>query len=158
MCMHMCGCVRYRQWKFEFGKCFKSLKKVVFYEHHETLSHRRSSFLKNGQMANWVFYFGSGEATLVQCTLDEKHQRGCGISSASDSTFMHLYYKKCASSSKLTVLSKVLQLQLGICLSGLALVTGWWFFWGGLFLPGGSLWGAVIKEGVFVSSILDFSE
>lgn len=39
------------------------------------------------------------------------------------------------------------------------------FFWGeGLFLPGGGarvgclLWGAMMKEGVFVSSILDFGE
>ena len=77
-------------------------------------------------------------------SLDKKYQRECCISSGSDSTFMHLYYKKCASSSKLTVLSKVLQLQLGICLSGLALFTGWWFLFlvflageGCLFLPGG---------------------
>ena len=142
-------------------------------------------------MANWVFYFGSQEATPLQCTLDvvvqspshvqlfatpwstahqaslsltisqslpefmsiarvmptsldKKYQRECCISSGSDSTFMHLYFKKCASSSKLTVLSKVLQLQLGICLSGLALCTGWWFLFlvffqrrGCLFLPGG---------------------
>ena len=142
-------------------------------------------------MANWVFYFGSQEATPLQCTLDvvvqspshvqlfatpwstahqaslsltisqslpefmsiarvmptsldKKYQRECCISSGSDSTFMHLYFKKCASSSKLTVLSKVLQLQLGICLSGLALFTGWWFLFlvffqrrGCLFLPGG---------------------
>lgn len=58
-------------------------------------------------------------------------KRGGCKSSASDGTFMHLYYKKCASSSKLTVLSKVLEVQLGSCLSGLALFTCWvfFFFW-----------------------------
>lgn len=74
-------------------------------------------------------------ARVMPISLDKKYQRECCISSGSDSTFMPLYYKKCASSSKLTVLSKVLQLQLGICLSGLALFTGWWFlflvFFGG---------------------------
>lgn len=88
-----------------------------------------------------VFYSGSGEATPAQYTLDKKHQRGCCRPSASDSTFLHLYYKKCASSSKLTVLSKVPPLQLGICLSGLALFTG-------CFLLVCSSWGAVV--GVFL--------
>ena len=86
----------------------------------------------------------SSIARVMPISLDKKYQRECCISSGSDSTFMHLYYKKCASSSKLTVLSKVPQLQLGICLSGLALFTGWWFLFlvflageGCLFLPGG---------------------
>lgn len=97
----------------------------------------------------------------MQYTLDKKHQRGCCHPSASDSTFMHLYYKKCASSSKLTVLSKVPQFTAG----DLSFRAGsiYWLFFTGLFLPGGPqwgcfLWGGGLKEGVFVSSILDFGE
>lgn len=96
----------------------------------------------------------------MQHTLDKKHQRGC---CASDSPFMHLYYKKCASSSKLTILSKVLQFQLGICLSGLALFTvplaPPFLVCSSLGVHSGVfLWDGGLKEGVIVSSILDFGE
>lgn len=75
-------------------------------------------------------------------------------------TFRHLYYKKCASSSKLTVLSKVLELQLGICLSGMAVFTEFFFF--ASYSVGGVTVGHFFKreekEGIIVSSILDFGE
>lgn len=69
-------------------------------------------------------------------------------------TFMHLYYKKCASSSKLTVLSKVLESQLGLCLSGLPLFTGFLFFL--LLLPWGGTVGAFIEEGWEGRSFCEF--
>lgn len=83
----------------------------------------------------------------MQYTRVKKHQRGCCNASDSDRPLKHLYYKKCDSSSKLTVLSKVLQLELGICLSALALFTGCCFFflYVCLFLPGeGAQWGVFV--------------
>lgn len=69
---------------------------------------------------------------------------------------MHLYYKKCASSSKLTILSKVLQFQLGICLSGLALFTVPPSPPFGLFLPGGPQWGVFVGWGFERGSYCEF--
>lgn len=157
----MCICVRYGE-SLNLENASK-VEKDGFLQMLREIKSQEVLILKKWSDDKLSLLFWVWEATPVQCTLDKKHQRGCCISSASDSTFMHLYYKKCASTSKLTVLSKVLQLQLGICISGLALFTGWWVFWGGIcFSPGVPvgcfLWGVVMKEGVFVSSILDFGE
>lgn len=125
-----------------------------------------------GQMQIESFILGLGGyscAIYLRPRQSGNTKRGGCNSSASEGTFMHLYYKKCASSSKLTVLSKALEVQLGICLSGLALFTccfffffrsappwwWWWWWWGGTvgcFLKRGE------KEGVFVSSILVIGE
>lgn len=135
----MCICVRYGE-SLNLENASK-VEKDGFLQMLREIKSQEVLILKKWSDDKLSLLFWVWEATPVQCTLDKKHQRGCCISSASDSTFMHLYYKKCASTSKLTVLSKVLQLQLGICISGLALFTGWWVFWGGSVSPRGSQWG-----------------
>lgn len=160
----MCVCVRHREWKLEFGKCCKNTKKVAFL-HTWKIKSQKSRIGKKSSDGKLSLSFWVWEATPVQYTRVKKHQRGCCNASDSDRPLKHLYYKKCDSSSKLTVLSKVLQLELGICLSALALFTGCCFFFCmcvcsflGRGHSGVFLWGGGLKEGVFVSSILDFGE
>lgn len=159
MCVHMCACERHRQWKSEFGKYCECLKKVLFYK-LEKLRRRRTQLKKKVRWQIKSFILGLGR--LLLCNILKTRNTKGGYS-VSDSPFMHLYYKKCASSSKLAILSKVLQFQLGICLSGLALFTVL-FLWpflvcsslgghSGVFLCGGGF-----ERGSFVSSILDFGE
>lgn len=86
----------------------------------------------DSEMENWIF------CSRLCDLLRPRHQATLGMLRFLCLRFMHLYYKKCASSSNLTVLSKMLELQLGICLSGLALFTGFFFFLFFLLLsPGG---------------------
>lgn len=175
MCMHVYMC----ESKTDSGslyleECYESLKMIVFHKLCEKRSHRRpqlKKYIVRWQIESFILGLGGYScATYFRLRHSGNTKRGWCNSSASDSTFMHLYYKKCASSSKLTVMSKVLEVQLGICLSGLALFTCWvlffFFFWvcfslvvvvvgwhSGMFLEK-----VGEKERVFVSSILVIGE